>query len=184
MDKQDETGKRGAMDWYVGLQVIILSALPRDIDRETAEYWMENGDLLEERLRKTLEVPKNFFSLGRNGRPGPKIHHMSDSFRTWFLEEADLDFIESYLSYVRKHKDHGTDEMVMAGRDNVEREIISFTDFWQKLEKQPSGEKGELLTNGLPNIFHVRDAKGIPRAVKVRWHLFCCGWEIEAGKIA
>lgn len=44
------------MGWYVGLQVIILSALPRDIDQETAEYWMDNGDLLEKRLREALNM--------------------------------------------------------------------------------------------------------------------------------
>ncbi|MDX9727320.1 MAG: hypothetical protein RBT38_13130 [Bacteroidales bacterium] len=56
MDKQDETRRRGVMGWYVGLQVIILSALPRDIDQETAEYWMDNGDLLEKRLREALNM--------------------------------------------------------------------------------------------------------------------------------
>ena len=43
---------------------------------------------------------------------------------------------------------------------------------------QPHGQEGALLTNGLANIFYVRDRKGVLRAVYVAWH--GGGWSVSA----
>jgi len=51
--------------------------------------------------------------------------------------------------------------------------------YWMIMQ-QPSGEQGNLLTNGYANIFYIRDAKGTLWAVSAGWNSDDRCWRVEA----
>jgi hypothetical protein len=61
------------------------------------------------------------------------------------------------------------------------REETRLADLWCLLQRQPRGESGALLTSAAPNIFYVRDARGVVGAVDVIWG--GAGWEIGASPL-
>lgn len=48
------------------------------------------------------------------------------------------------------------------------------------MERQGKGEEGILLTNGLPNVFYIKDEIGVTRAVRVAWWRCDEGWCVDA----
>jgi hypothetical protein len=63
---------------------------------------------------------------------------------------------------------------------NIHHET-QLADVWCLLLRQPNGEAGTLLTNAIPNVFYIRDADDVLRAVDAVWG--GAGWEIGASPI-
>jgi hypothetical protein len=66
----------------------------------------------------------------------------------------------------------------LGGEAKVE---TTLTELWDMLKKQPKGEDGDLLINGYANIFYIKDAEGVLRAVLVHW--FAAGWFVSADSV-
>jgi hypothetical protein len=62
-----------------------------------------------------------------------------------------------------------------------DRDETKLADLWCLLRLQASGEDGVLQTNGVPNIFFVRDAAGVLGAIDAIWA--GAGWEIGASPV-
>ncbi|MBI3627878.1 MAG: hypothetical protein HY220_04035 [Candidatus Sungbacteria bacterium] len=101
--------------------------------------------------------------------------HLWGNFREWFLageEEPQAEVTLAYASLTRNALDREIRQELGAEHEETTLAQINWL-----ITHQSQGEPGPLLTDGRANIFYVKDAKGILRAVFVfrnacEWHLF------------
>ena len=103
------------------------------------------------------------------------IAWLGDNFRQHFISKVEEPQAEVELRISRLKK-ASLDAPILAELGS--KAETSLANIWQMLKKQPNGESGKLLTNGYMNIFYVRDAKGVLRAVDVHWS--SDGWHVRA----
>jgi len=96
-----------------------------------------------------------------------KIGFIGESFERWFLDKTEERNIYVGLRY-HQLKKNSLDKLIMDELGNTVETTLS--QIWELLKLQPWREDGVLLTNGYANIFYVRDARGVLRAVNVRWY--------------
>jgi len=109
-----------------------------------------------------------------------KISYLGDNFCLWFLDKVEEPFIGSELRYGRLRK-LSVDAPIIAELGGEEKAETTLTELWQALEKQPNGNRGDLLTDGCANIFYIRDVNGVLRAVYAFW--FGVGWFVFADSV-
>ncbi len=121
-------------------------------------------------------VARDKFVLGTSPGAEVKIAYLSSNFQSWFLDKIEEPRGETTLSY---HK------LIQASLDGPilaelgEKVEVTISAFYSLLEKQGrGGAAGPLLVNGYANIFYVRDAKGVLRAVSA--YGYGVGWLVGA----
>jgi len=104
-------------------------------------------------------------------------HIFTSSFEDWF-GEIEQPFAVTTLKYGKLSRMAKDDEIIaeLGGEKKIE---ITIRDVYGLISLQPNGQEGALLTNWV-NLFYVRDARGIPRAVKVHWYAVSGVWYVDA----
>lgn len=112
---------------------------------------------------------------------GISIHHIEDfSVGEWFLDGREVELREERaLKYVSLSS-YSSDEQVLAALGGERQVETAFIEVLALLILQPSGEKGTLLTNGLANLFYIRDKDDVLRALRILWFGYYNGWSIRA----
>ena len=106
-----------------------------------------------------------------------KVSFLGSNFKSWFLSKIEKPFSGSTLRF-GKLRESATDGRIIDKLGGKEKAETALGELWGALEKQPNGEKGDLLVNGCANIFYIRDKNGVLRAVRVRWS--DVGWDVDA----
>lgn len=112
-----------------------------------------------------------------------KFYGIWDNFANWFL--ADNGKIEEPLGkqalrYGNLNKDSVDGPIIEELGGEVKAET-TLTELYELLKKQLYGERGDLLTDSYANIFYIKDAGGVLRAVYVLW--YGVGWFVYARSV-
>jgi hypothetical protein len=117
-------------------------------------------------------VAKDFFT--------EKKFYLGDNFKDWFLKKIEDPIGEVNVRYQKLTKSSVDGPIIaeLGGEEKVETTLATIADL---IGRQAKGENGILLTNGYANIFYVRDATELLRAVSVYW----CGdrWNVDADSV-
>ncbi len=107
-----------------------------------------------------------------------KIAAIEDGFKHRF-QSFNKDLLPKRVVCGYDLKQEETDLSVM----NIigPRFLTRMADLWSMLLRQPNGESGELLTNGMANVFYVFDGKEVCAVIlywtRSGWHLDACATE-------
>ena len=105
---------------------------------------------------------------------------VGSNFQSWFDAK-----VEDPMSAVtlRGHQllRSSVDGPIIAELGGEAKVETTMSAIWALLKKQSKGQTGTLLVNGYANIFYVRDAKGVLRAVGVDWN--GGGWGVAASPV-
>ncbi len=124
-------------------------------------------------------VAADHFKVDTSRKAAVKIAFVWDNFRDNFAKvEENVPAGELKLHTLRKASVDGP-----IIKELGEAHETYLADLWTMLEKQPNGEKGNLLTNGYANIFYVRDKNGALWAVFAHWHSDDGGWSLFANSV-
>jgi len=101
--------------------------------------------------------------------------YMGSNFEEWFFGKTVEMIGEKQLRYGKLLRSE-VDRPIISQLGGEAKAETTLAEIFGLMEMQKNGEKGVLLINGYANIFYVRDANGVPRAVLVywdddRWHL-------------
>ena len=123
-------------------------------------------------------VAKDNFTVGDVN--GLKISYLGDNFKPWFLEKIEEPVGASEL---RRHQllRESIDGLIVAELGGEDKAETTLAEIHALMEKQGKGEAGPLLTNGYVNIFYVRDAAGVLRALGVGWD--GGGWDVSVDSV-
>lgn len=105
----------------------------------------------------TWFIAKNVFLLGPSTKTG---YDASEDFARRFSEKIEGSMAKQSLIYHELHNP-SADDPIIAELGGEEWAETSLTVIHGLIVSQRNGEQGALLTNGLPNVFYVRDASGI-----------------------
>ena len=146
-----------------------------------------NPPLLEPVGAVTIEATERFvtrekFAVDTSHKVKIKIAWIGDNFKNWFLGKIETSAPKVMLCYSRLTRSE-LDGPIMAelGDETSETTLAAV---YALIERQANGEPGPLLTNGYANIFYVRDANGVLRAVRVYWHAYDRGWGVHARSVS
>lgn len=122
-------------------------------------------------------IAKDHFVVDTGEKAKVKISHLGDNFRKNFLNKIEETISETSLRYCSLEKSSRGIPIIneLGGDDKAE---TSLAEMFSLMEKQPNGEKGELLTNNCANIFYIRDSAGVLWAVRCHW--YGGGWFVLA----
>ena len=175
------------------------------------QYWIQNGAELEQVLAKalrrnyltkaivsaflvlvgTVRLPattgefsaqKNFV-VNVSDNAEVKIYQLSTKFKELFLDDvvgAETQQIKRKL-HCNEFTKNLSDESIIAQLGGDKKAETFLLDVFACMKMQGKGEQGILLTNGLPNIFYVRDTDGVLHSVRLFWNTY--GWFLSAGKL-
>ena len=136
----------------------------------------------------TIELPatsgrfvvKDHFVL--NMGPGERvlISYILGNFQRWFLEKVEEPIAATTLCSRELQRD-APDTLILPELGGEKEAETTLTEIFALMEMQRKGQGGFLAFNGWGNIFYVRDAGGVLRAVDVHW----CdgGWNVEATRV-
>lgn len=120
------------------------------------------------------------YIIGLKDKAKPQISFIDDTFRLFLLlktEEAQAK--KSLRRYeLLLESMHDEDIINKLGFTDPENVFATLQDIWVLLCLQPNGQNGHLLTNGLHNIFYVKDDESTK--VKVQVSFKNLGWFLEA----
>lgn len=144
-------------------------------------------------------VASEFFQVNTKKNALVKISYVGDNFKAWFLspsvreEEAipgagpyrtpgvpNNKVVETSLHYYTLNR-RSVDGPIIAELGGETKAETTLAELVVCLQKQANGELGALLTNGYANIFYIRDASGVLRAVHVYWR--SVGWLVDADSV-
>jgi hypothetical protein len=125
-------------------------------------------------------VTADHFKIDTSASAEVKIGCLGHEFHSWFLGKTEEPSDETELQYQRLCR-RSLDQPILDELGNAAETTLSM--IWELLKLQPNGESGSPLTNANANIFYVRDANGVLRAVSVYWHHGCGGWGVDAFSI-
>lgn len=107
-----------------------------------------------------------------------KIHRIGDNFKLWFGGKTEkLTDVELPSRHHYDLKHDSLDKEILNDLGGADKAEITFAGIYKFMKLQPNGENGALLVDGFANIFYVKDADGVLRAVYVRW--VGVGWFVE-----
>jgi len=118
------------------------------------------------------------FKLASEG--AVRIGYVGDNFRAWFsglMVSAHAGSVIMPHTLARNAYDHEIIE-ALGGETRAE---TSLAELWYLMTLQGRGQEGVLLVNGYVNIFYVRDAEGVLRAVDVNYD--ASEWSVNASEI-
>lgn len=111
-----------------------------------------------------------------------RIAWLDGNFQNWFLGKTEAPAPEVTLKYGKLTRSALDDEICKEiGTESVETTLAAI---YALMERQKNGKSGVLLTDGRANIFYVRDANGVLRAVLVVWLVGGGGWRVGARSVA
>ena len=108
-----------------------------------------------------------------------KIGFIGSNFSKWFFGKVEEPQEETELRYQKLRKS-SRDIPIINELGGEEKAETSLTEIYAIMDRQKSGEKGVLLTDGHANIFYARDINGILRAVDVFWDDWRGLWHVRA----
>lgn len=114
------------------------------------------------------------------GQTKVKIVYRSNSFKGWFNGLVEQEPRRGELKPFVLPKAM-SDSDIFAQLGGQEKAVVSLAQVWALLERQPSGEEGELLVDNYLNIFYVKDANDFLHVVNVFWRIR--GWHVHAGSL-
>ncbi|MDP2877452.1 MAG: hypothetical protein Q8O00_14795, partial [Holophaga sp.] len=120
-----------------------------------------------------FSADNTFFSK----KSGVNMVNHGDNFKTWYTGKVEEEAPEGMLIPLTLIQ-AAYDREIIADLGGEEEAEVTLTEIWRLMERQASGEKGDLLTNGWVNIFYVKDKDGVLRAVGVGWG--GGGWGVRA----
>ncbi len=106
-----------------------------------------------------------------------KISWLGATFRHRFLQKVEDGRGAVLRTFVLRKSSRDAE---IIAELNIRHET-KLSDLWCLLTLQPNGETGTLLTDGVPNIFYIRDSDGVLGAVDAVWG--GAGWEIGANSV-
>lgn len=111
-----------------------------------------------------------------------KFYGIEDNVHKWFLNDEKIEkpIGERKLCYSTL-VNMAVDSMVISEIGSEAKAETTLSEVYHLLTKQPDAEKGVLITNGYSNIFYIRDASHVLRALRVFWHKN--GWFLIADSI-
>lgn len=129
-------------------------------------------------------VAKKKFVVNTAENAPVKISHIEDKFRGWFLsgDGKTEDPIGEQTLRCAKLRNASVNGPIIAELGGEEKSETTLSEMFSLLQIQGKGEDGVLLNNGYANIFYIKDAAGILRAVDVRWGLGD-GWFVYANSV-
>lgn len=125
-------------------------------------------------------VAKKKFVINTGDDASVKISYLGDNFKNEFLGKTEKPFAGSELRQ-QKLMESSVDGPIIAEIGGEAKAETTLTEIFALMEKQGKGQAGALLNNGWWNIFYVRNAKGVLRAVYVGWG--GGGWGVYAGSV-
>ncbi len=173
--------------WYVKFQTAVLEQLPRpgEIDQKMAKWWFNNQKVLKRNLdsllpllkplgivsipaRSTPFIAREKFVVDTSDSAPVKISYIDDDFCPWFFEKTEESLFEPEQT-LRYHKFRraSLDAPIIAELGGEEKAQTTLSELYAMLERQKNSKDGPLLTNGRVNIFYIKDASGVFRAVGV-----------------
>ncbi len=126
---------------------------------------------------------KDRFVVNTKRNAAVKIAFVWDNFTSWFMGKTEQPFEGSTLKYGMLSRS-SVDGPIIAELGGEEKAETTLAEVFALMSAQPNGENGALLTNGYANIFYVRNAKGVLRAVRVGWDADDGGWDVYAFSVA
>ena len=112
-----------------------------------------------------------------------KFYGIWDNFTNWFLADdgkTEEPISEQTLRYGNLTK-NSVDGPIIEELGGEAKAETTLSDLYDLLKKQSKGEDGDLLTNGRANIFYIKDACSVLRAVGVYW--YDSGWRVGADSV-
>ena len=125
-------------------------------------------------------ITKERFVLNTKRNASVKISYLGDDFRAWFLGKTEEPLPEQTLRYAKLGQ-ISLDASIIAELGGEEKAETTLSELLSLMEGQKNGEDGPLLSNGLWNIFYIKDVTGVLRAVSVIW--LGDGWYVNASSI-
>lgn len=172
------------LEWFTRLKPDVRGALMRGEYVLTKVAVAVTVTLLM--MAGTVSVPatiKNFvasekFVINTTATATVKIHELSTNFKEWFLKKVEASFAGSELRY-QKLVTSSSDTPVISELGGKKKAETTLTEMFFLMEKQGHGQDGDLLINGLANIFYIRDVNSVLRCVCL--YYWCGdGWDVYA----
>ena len=152
--------------------------------KQVAEKIVEK--LLEIVGTVTVPATTKMFRAGASfllKQDGGICSYLGDNFKHWFLEgdgKTEEPIGGQTLRYAKLRKS-SKDAPIIDELGSEAKAETTLTEMFFLMEKQKNGEAGALLNNGYTNIFYIKDASGMLRAVNVYW--FDDGWRVHANAV-
>lgn len=117
------------------------------------------------------------FVINRKALAKVRITELDKGFKAWFLGKVEQPIVGNGVCIYRLNKNSLDTSVIMllGGEAKAETTLV---EMFTLMEKQGSGQTGDLLTNSYANIFYIRDVDGVLRAVSCNWAVD--GWYVEA----
>lgn len=162
---------------------------PELVDREAFQLVIKNPkkeSILE--FIGTVTVPartgkfvaKDHFIMDTGKKAKVKIFYLGDNFRKNLLNKIEEAISETTLCS-HWFKKSSRDILIISELGGDDKAETSLSEMFSLMEKQPNGEKGDLLVNGCANIFYIRGRAGVLWAVGCDW--YGVGWNVRAGSV-
>jgi hypothetical protein len=139
--------------------------------------------------RGTVAVPpvaepfmaRAHFVRNTNKDASVKISSLGSNFTDWFIDKTENAFSGSKLQYADLDRS-SVDGLIITELGGEEQAETTLVEVFALMATQPNGEGGSLLVADFrANIFYVRDATGVLRAVRVAW--YGGGWHVYASAV-
>lgn len=167
------------IDMLAGNPEYINRAVENALDEVLARLREENLLLDFVEVSNTPATTKQFVACEKFKlkKDGGLFSFIEDQFASEFLPLV-YETIGELPVVCHRLRKNSRDPVIINTIGGEEFAETTLMDIIAKVEKQPNGEDGELLTNGRANIFYVKNFDGVLRAVCVRW--FGGGWRVRA----
>ena len=126
-------------------------------------------------------IASDRFKVNTGHEAEVKISYLGDNFCKWMLnlvEEQPPAEVNLYYHELLKDSVDGPIIKELGGEQKAE---TTLSEIFTLMKRQRNGEDGVLLTSGYANIFYVRGANGVLRAVSVGWG--GDGWDVRADSV-
>ena len=113
-------------------------------------------------------VAKDHFVKDTSDTATVKILDLGSNFTTWFIGKVEAKVAPSTIGY-GKLLQWAKGTVILAFLGGETKAETSLAEIFHLMSLQANGGVSVLLTNGLANIFFVRDVSGVLRVVRVLW---------------
>lgn len=125
-------------------------------------------------------VAKDHFVVNTAADAPVKIAWIGDDFKRWFSGKIEEPFAGGMLRY-HTLRTSSVDAPIIQELGGEAKAETTLTEFYALLKQQRNGKDGVLLMNGYANVFYIRDARGVLRAVFANW--YDVGWDVNTNSV-
>jgi len=129
-----------------------------------------------------LPATEKFVAEKNFTRGAGNIGWLGDNFKNWFLGKVEEPAAEAELRYLTLTR-ASVDTPIISELGGEEKCEVALAHVFALIERQKTGNPGELLTSGYANIFYVRDVNATLRAVSARWRAGRGYWGVGASPV-